>query len=82
MYGKKWHKQDVVGCGIEVDKDGNTFNIGYYLNGEYLGIAYSNCKYSGNLYPACSLQPGFAYGQFIFDPNSFKFLPDGYEAIV
>ena len=37
----KWHK-NIVGCSIEVHKDGNTFDIRYYLNGECLGIAYTS----------------------------------------
>ena len=80
-YFNRWKLNDIIGCAIDVHKDVDTFDIGYYINGEYLGIAFENCKYDGNLYPAFSFQLDYAYGSFIFDPNHMRFMPDGYEPI-
>ena len=80
-YGVRWEIGDVVGCCIDVDKDGNTFDIGYYVNGKYLGIAFESCKYSGNLYVACNL-PEKVYGVIILDGSLFKYMPDGYLPII
>ena len=63
------------------NQDVNTFDHGFYLNGEYLGVAAENCRYDGHLYPAFSFQKNYAYGFFIFDRNHMNYMPDGYEPI-
>ena len=55
VYGKLWKLGDIIGCSVDIHSDGNSFDIGYYINGEYLGLAFKDCKYSGSLYPALSL---------------------------
>eukprot|EP01084_Bolivina_argentea_P284192 486955_1 len=81
-YGKKWKKNDIIGCGIRI-RDGkkNTFDLTYYLNDECLGIAFENCQYTGNIYPAFSTQRGRMYGRMVFNKDEFKFLPDHYTPL-
>ena len=81
-YGKSWELNDIVGCAVDVHKGGDKFDIGYYLNGEYLGIAFENCTYDGDLYPAFSFQKFYAHGSFIFHPTHMKYIPAGYEPII
>ena len=91
-YGQKWKINDVVGCCIDMHYDGKDIscNIGFYLNGKYLGDAFMGQQCSGNIYPAGWFSPGGigternneSFGTMVFDKDQFKYNPTGYEAII
>ena len=82
-YGKKWAVGDVVGCAIHLYGDeAQTLDFGFYLNGEYLGDAWTKCSFSAHLYPACTFQLGYSLGHMVFSRDDLKFLPDDHEPIL
>ena len=72
-YGKRWHAADVIGCLLDLD----AMKMQFYLNGEDLGVAYTDFHQSGGLYPAISLNMdqaarfnfGPPHGEFVFPPT-------------
>ena len=79
-YGEPWYEGDVVGCGVVVNGDRATFV--FFMNGESMGDAFTDCTYSGHLYPACTLKKaGEFYGHIIFGKDKLQFLPEGFDAV-
>jgi hypothetical protein len=50
-YGKIWKNGDRIGCAIDID--GKT--MGFYVNNEYQGTAFTHCNFDGGVYPAFTL---------------------------
>ena len=50
-YGKSWKNGDRIGCALDID--GKT--MGFYINNEYQGDAFTNCVFDGGVYPAFTL---------------------------
>ena len=50
-YGKKWTDGDRVGFRIDLDSK----IIGFSLNNEYMGDAYTECEFSGGVFPAFTI---------------------------
>ena len=79
-YGFRWHIGDIIGCMLDMDE----LTMQYTINGESLGIAFSNIQISRGLFPAASMNMGqairFNFGQveFIHPPPSI----DGYKAVL
>ena len=78
--------------GVTIDKAGNIYTsatkgvVVFSPDGkvirEFLGKAYSDHSFSGQLYPACTLWKNHEFcGQMIFGKNKLQFLPNGYEAV-
>ena len=55
-YGKPWKAGDVVGCACNLDLESSSKNITFYLNGESMGIAFSNIDFDSGLSPAMTAQ--------------------------
>ena len=84
-YGKKWSRiGEVVGCAVRIYEAGGraVFDMGFYLNNEYLGDAWIKRPFSGHLYPACTFQDGYCLGAMIFSRDDLKFLPAHHEPIL
>ena len=72
-YGERWRASDVVGCLLDLE----SMKMQFYLNGEDLGVAFSNFHESGGLYPAISLNMdqaarfnfGPPYSDFVYPPS-------------
>ena len=67
MYGRYWECGDVIGVCIDMDKR----TIEFYLNGESLGIAFSNISKGDNVayFPALSI---YTKESCIFKPTITK----------
>ena len=55
-YGKPWKVGDVVGFACDLDLESSSKNITFYLNGESMGIAFSNIDFDSGLSPAMTAQ--------------------------
>ncbi|CAG8496149.1 10015_t:CDS:10 [Paraglomus brasilianum] len=77
-YGLPWRAGDFVTCCIDLE-DGT---MGYWLNGEPMGIAFTNINKKEEWYPAVSLassqECGVHFGG-VFDPLAY--IPAGYRPI-
>eukprot|EP01035_Chromulina_nebulosa_P017758 gene17758-23358_t len=73
-WGGRWSVGDVVGCAVDLDNN----DISFYLNGFGLeigmGLAYSNIKYHGGIYPCISFNKREKV-QFNFGSVPFHFPP-------
>lgn len=62
-YGEEWNVDDIIGIGIELNKDKENesktvMKCNFYLNGKDMGIAFDNISISGKIYPAFSIHKG------------------------
>lgn len=51
----EWDEGDICGCGIEIDDE--QVLIKYWLNGEFLGVAFASESYSGSATVKCNMKP-------------------------
>lgn len=77
-YGLAWHTRDIVTCLIDLDSR----NISFMLNGNDMGVAFTDIDNSKIWYPAVSLTGG-QWGSFLFGSalDPMKFCPTTHLSI-
>ena len=54
-WGSEWKENDIVGCAVELSKDGKLARFSFSLNGSFeapMGVAYDNVPVESALRPA------------------------------
>lgn len=78
-YGKSFSIGDVIGVALDM----NQGSLGFYVNGEYQGIAFNNLSSMGELYPMVGegASAGYCISTVNFGASTFKYdIPAGYIA--
>ena len=69
-YGKQWKEGDIVGCAIDIDNK----IIKFYLNGKYLGVAFTKFDIKNGISPSITVK-GSSKLSIVFDEDSLKYKP-------
>lgn len=81
-WGARWNTGDVVCCSVDIENKIMSFTLNGYGEEIDMGVAFSNFKFQGGLYPCVSFNKKERV-QFNFGASTFKYQPPaGYTGFI